>query len=59
MNARVERFNRTIQEEFIDYHITELLNPDIFNALLVDQLIFHNIDRVHTLSKTNSPRCNL
>jgi len=47
MNAHVERFNRTIQEEFIDYHITELLDPDVFNGLLVDQLIFHNVDRVH------------
>ena len=47
MNAHVERFNRTIQEEFINYHITELLDPDTFNGLLVDQLIFHNIDRVH------------
>jgi len=28
MNAHVERFNRTIQEEFIDYHEELLLEPD-------------------------------
>jgi len=25
-NPHLERFNRTIQEEFIDYHVSELLN---------------------------------
>jgi len=24
MNAHIERFNRTVQEEFIDYHIHDL-----------------------------------
>jgi transposase InsO family protein len=25
MNAQCERFNRTLQEEFVDYHVAELL----------------------------------
>jgi transposase InsO family protein len=47
MNAHVERFNRTIQDEFIDYHTNELLNLAEFNRKLVDWLIWYNIDRVH------------
>ena len=47
MNAHVERFNRTLQEEFIDFHASLLLNPEAFNRKLVDYLIFYNIERVH------------
>jgi len=47
MNAHVERFNRTIQDEFIDYHISDLLYPEIFNTKLIDYLIFYNTERVH------------
>ena len=47
MNAHLERFNRTIQEEFVDYHSFLLLNPDEFNRRLIDYLIFYNTERVH------------
>ena len=47
MNAHIERFNRTIQDEFIDYNTYYLLNPDEFNQKLIDYLVFYNIDRVH------------
>ena len=47
MNAHVERFNRTIQEEFIDYHTGLLLDPQKFNHALMDWLIFYNTERVH------------
>lgn len=47
MNAHIERFNRTIQEEFADYHRQLLLNPDRFNEKLMDWLIFYNTKRVH------------
>ena len=47
MNAHLERFNRTIQEEFIDYHAYLLLNPAGFNRKLMDYLIFYNTERVH------------
>lgn len=48
MNAHVERFNRTIQEAFVDYHDL-LLSEDVdrFNELLMDWLIFYNTRRVH------------
>jgi len=35
MNAHVKRFNRTVQEEFIDYHEELLLDPDQFNRQLI------------------------
>ena len=44
----VERFNRTIQEEFLDWH-HELLggDPDTFNQRLTTWLTFYNTQRVH------------
>lgn len=47
MNAHVERFNRTIQDEFVDYHTSLLAIPDEFNRKLVDYLIWYNTLRVH------------
>mgnify|MGYP001615754362 FL=1 len=47
MNCHLERFNKTIQEEFIDYHACQLLNPDEFNRSLIDWLIWYNTERVH------------
>ena len=47
MNAHMERFNRTIQDDWIDWHITELRDPDVFNHHLIDYLIFYNTLRVH------------
>lgn len=47
MNAHVERFNRTIQEEFLNYHKWLLFEPDEFNAKLMDWLIWYNTKRVH------------
>jgi len=47
MNAHLERFNRTIQEEFIDYNSFLLKEPDVFNRKLMDYLIFYNTLRVH------------
>ena len=48
MNAHIERFNRTIQEEFVYHHRTLLSNDlDAFNAKLIDWLLFYNLERVH------------
>jgi hypothetical protein len=43
MNAHAERFNRTIQESFVDYH-EDLLFTDLalFNRKLADWLVFYN-----------------
>jgi transposase InsO family protein len=48
MNAHLERFNRTIQEEFSNYRKYLLLNDmDRFNSELMDYLIWYNTKRVH------------
>jgi len=47
MNAHCERFNRTLQEEFVDYRANVLLNPTEFNRKLMDYLVFYNTERVH------------
>jgi transposase InsO family protein len=48
MNAHAERFNRTIQESFVDYH-EDLLFTDlaVFNRKLADWLVFYNTERPH------------
>ncbi len=48
MHAHAERFNRTIQESFVDYH-EDLLFTDLgrFNQKLADWLVFYNAERPH------------
>jgi len=55
MNAHVERFNRTIQEEFIDYHEQLLITPDQFNRELIPWLIWYNAERPHWSLNLKSP----
>ena len=56
MNAHVERFNRTIQEDFVDYHNVLLLDLDRFNEALMEWLLFYNTKRVHhAFGNTLSP----
>jgi len=47
MNAHAERFNRTIQEEYIDFHEWELLEPTKFNIGLMKHLLWYNTERPH------------
>ncbi|MHB8871220.1 MAG: integrase core domain-containing protein [Candidatus Doudnabacteria bacterium] len=47
MNAHCERFNRTLQEEFINFHAYHLLDPEKFNPLMMDYLVWYNTKRVH------------
>jgi len=69
MNPVCERFNRTIQEQFVDYH-EELLFTDLaaFNEKLADWLVKYNSIRPHKglgLKKPmqyiieNKPQCNM
>lgn len=48
MNAFIERFNRTIQEDFINWHLMTL-KDDInhFNHSLMDWLLWYNTKRPH------------
>lgn len=47
-NAHAERFNRTVQEEFANYHRSDLwLNLESFNRKLFAWLLWYNTERVH------------
>lgn len=48
MNAVIERFNRTLQEEFLNYHKQTLAyDLDNFNHKLMDYLLWYNTRRPH------------
>ena len=47
MNPHAERFNRTIQEEYINYHESKLKDPASFNIGLMKHLLWHNTERPH------------
>lgn len=46
-NAYVERFNRTIQEEFVERYITAIEDTQAFNSKLINYLVFFNSIRPH------------
>jgi len=48
MNVRCEPFNRTIQEQFVDFHEYLLFEDiDLFNQKLADWLFLYNSWRPH------------
>ena len=53
--GHIEKYNRTIQEEFIDQNEILLENPDIFNRKLVDWLLWYNTERYHCSLDLVSP----
>ena len=56
-NAHCERFNRTIQEEFIDFHKDDLfLDLKLFNNKLLDYLLWFNGERPHFALNVNPPK---
>ena len=46
-NGHIEKYNRTIQEEFVDWHEVLLENLGRFNQKLVDWLLWYNTKRRH------------
>jgi len=46
-NGHLERFNRTIQEQFAYYHTDYIDEPDDFNRFLMDYLIWYNTEKPH------------
>lgn len=55
INTFIERYNRTIQEEYLDYHLDELINLEQGNQLLVDWNIYYNTKRRHHSLGLKSP----
>lgn len=54
-NAVLERFNRTIQEEFVDIIDIDVDEIQVFNARLTDWLIEYNLIRPHQALDYQSP----
>lgn len=46
-NAFIERFNRTIQEEFVNSHLEYIEDTQLFNTKLMDYLVYYNTVRPH------------
>lgn len=46
-NAHVERFNRTIKEQYVEWHREELHEPREFNIGLMKYLIWYNTEKPH------------
>ena len=55
INTYVERYNRTIQEEFIDNQLDIIHNKPFFNKALAEYLIFYNTQRPHRSLDLKSP----
>ena len=55
INAFIERYNRTIQEEFIDNNIDIIFDKQLFHEKLADYLIFYNTKRPHKSLGLKSP----
>jgi len=55
LNGHIEKYNRTIQDEFIDRHLIALKDTNKFNHKLIDYLIWYNTKRPHWSLKLMSP----
>ena len=55
INAYIERYNRTVQEEFIDHNFDVINDKPVFHRRLADYLIFYNTERPHHSLEKKSP----
>ena len=55
LNGHVERFNRSLQEEFIDWNESFLEDTSVFNQKLTDYMIWYNTERPHWSLRLQSP----
>ena len=55
INTYIERYNRTIQEEFINNNLDIIYDKPLFHQRLADYLIFYNTQRPHKSLKLKSP----
>ncbi|MDD4152678.1 MAG: integrase core domain-containing protein [bacterium] len=46
-NCYVERFNRTIQEQYVNWNKEDLYEPEVFNYGLMDYLLWYNTEKPH------------
>ena len=55
VNTYIERYNRTVQEEFIDYHEDIVHDPVLFGQKLAEWNIYYNTKRRHHSLGLKSP----
>lgn len=55
IDSFIERYNRTVQEEFIDYHEDVVHDKKLFNQKLADWNIYYNTKRRHHSLGLKSP----
>jgi len=55
INGVVERYQRTIQEEFLEPHSDLIHYPKLFNDKLAEYLLFYNLERPHQALGFKSP----
>jgi putative transposase len=53
--GHIERYNRSLQEEFIDRNTYKLVEVNQFNCELMDYLIWYNTKRPHWSLNLKSP----
>ena len=54
-NGHLERFNRTVQEQFAYWNTDSLDDTDVFNRLLMKYLIWYNTEKPHRSIGKSSP----
>lgn len=47
INAFIDRYNSTIQAEFLDFHKDLIHDHKLFPQKLTDYMVFYNIQRLH------------
>lgn len=55
INGCIERYNRTLREEFLNDHVSLIEDPEQLNLQLVEYLIFYNTERPHKALGLKSP----
>ena len=55
INGVVERYQRSLQEEYIDQNLDIIHNPILFTRKLIEYLLFYNTQRVHKSLKLQTP----
>lgn len=55
INGIIERYNRTVQEEFINNNLETIHDKILFNKKLAEYLVFYNTRRVHKSLGLKSP----
>jgi transposase InsO family protein len=59
VNGVIERFNRFLQEEWLDMYQDELIEPKLVNKRIAEYLYFYHNDRIHESLNDQAPATTL